>query len=394
MVLSARKIPTITKPGRYSDSNGLHLFVQASGRRSWVLRATLHGKRRDMGLGPYPETSLTEARSRAVMYKAVIANGVDPRMAKVTTTTETDWQALGVPTFRQATHAYYERHSPNLKNGKHAKNWMQVLERHVMPVLGETPVDEIDGPDVLAVLDAIWTTRPPTARRVRQRMRSIFSWCLAHGYIDFNPAGESIDGGLTKQPASKNHFRAAHYSEVEEILAIVDASTANESAKLALEFLVLTAARSGEARGATWDEIDLGARTWTIPASRMKAGVEHRVPLSDQALDVLERARGLDNGSGAIFPSPQRRRKTLSDMTFSQLLRRERISNRTTPHGMRTAFRVWAAEKTTASWAACEAALAHRVGNAVEQAYARTDWYAERVGLMQAWADFILPTAA
>ena len=394
MVLSARKIPTITKPGRYSDSNGLHLFVQASGRRSWVLRATLHGKRRDMGLGPYPETSLTEARSRAVMYKAVIANGVDPRMAKVTTTTETDWQALGVPTFRQATHAYYERHSPNLKNGKHAKNWMQVLERHVMPVLGEAPVDEIDGPDVLAVLDAIWTTRPPTARRVRQRMRSIFSWCLAHGYIDFNPAGEAIDGGLTKQPASKNHFRAAHYSEVGEILAIVDASTANESAKLALEFVVLTAARSGEARGATWDEIDLGARTWTIPASRMKAGVEHRVPLSDQALDVLERARGLDNGSGAIFPSPQRRRKTLSDMTFSQLLRRERISNRTTPHGMRTAFRVWAAEKTTASWAACEAALAHRVGNAVEQAYARTDWYAERVGLMQAWADFILPTAA
>ena len=394
MVLSARKIPTITKPGRYSDSNGLHLFVQASGRRSWVLRATLHGKRRDMGLGPYPETSLTDARSRAVTFKAAIANGVDPRKAKITTTTETDWQALGVPTFRQAARAYYDRHSPNLKNGKHAKNWMQVLERHVMPELGETPVDEIDGPDVLAVLDAIWTTRPPTARRVRQRMRSIFSWCLAHGYIDFNPAGESIDGGLTKQPASKNHFRAAHYSEVGEILAIVDVSTANESAKLALEFLVLTAARSGEARGATWDEINLGARTWTIPASRMKGGVEHRVPLSDQALDVLERARGLDNGSGAIFPSPQRRRKTLSDMTFSQLLRRERLSNRTTPHGMRTAFRVWAAERTTASWAACEAALAHRVGNAVEQAYARTDWYAERVGLMQAWADFILPTAA
>ena len=227
-----------------------------------------------------------------------------------------------------------------------------------MPVLGETPVDEIDGPDVLAVLDAIWTTIPPTARRVRQRMRSIFSWCLAHGYIDFNPAGESIDGGLTKQPASKNHFRAAHYSEVEEILAIVDASTANESAKLALEFLVLTAARSGEARGATWDEIDLGARTWTIPASRMKAGVEHRVPLSDQALDVLERARGLDNGSGAIFPSPQRRRKTLSDMTFSQLLRREILSNRTTPHGMRTSFKTWTMEQTDTPWAVGEAALA------------------------------------
>ena len=311
-----------------------------------------------MGLGPYPETSLTEARSRAVMYKAVIANGVDPRMAKVTTTTETDWQALGVPTFRQATHAYYERHSPNLKNGKHAKNWMQVLERHVMPVLGETPVDEIDGPDVLAVLDAIWTTIPPTARRVRQRMRSIFSWCLAHGYIDFNPAGESIDGGLTKQPASKNHFRAAHYSEVEEILAIVDVSTANESAKLALDFLVLTAARSGEARGATWDEIDLGARTWTIPASRMKAGVEHRVPLSDQALDVLERARGLDNGSGAIFPSPQRRRKTLSDMTLTKVLKVVGLHDRATVHGMRTSFKTWTMEQTDTPWAVGEAALA------------------------------------
>ena len=396
MVLSASKARSVTRPGRYSDSNGLHLFVTKAGRKSWVLRATVDGKRRDMGLGGFPDVSLTEARTRAARYRTAIADGTDPRKITDSNTTELDSdtpdEVFTVPTLKQATGAYFDLHSPNLRNGKHRRNWLQVLERHAFPTLGDRPVDSITGPDVLRVLTPIWVSRPPTARRVRQRLRSIFSWAVANGYASDNPAGEIIDGGLPKQAKRNNHFRAAPYSDVSEILGVVEASTANVAAKLAFRFLVLTAARSSEVRGATWDEIDWQAKTWTIPAERMKAGIEHRVPLSRAALNVLERARDLDNGSGVLFPSRQRRRKTLSDMTFSQLLRRLGLSERTTPHGMRTAFRMWSAEKTSASWAACEAALAHRVGDSVAQAYMRSDMLDERRGLMEAWGEYVTGT--
>ncbi len=393
MVLSASKARSVKRPGRYSDSNGLHLFVTTAGRKSWVLRATVDGKRRDMGLGGFPDVSLTEARTRAARYRTAIADGTDPRKINDSDPTEHDSdtpnEVFTVPTLKQAAMAYFDLHSPNLRNGKHRRNWLQVLEKHAFPTLGDRQVDSITGPDVLRVLTPIWVSRPPTARRVRQRLRSIFSWAVANGHATDNSAGEIIDGGLPKQAKRNNHFRAAPYTDVSEILRVVEASTANGAAKLAFRFLVLTAARSSEVRGATWDEIDWQAKTWTIPAERMKAGIEHRVPLSSATLNVLELARGLDNGSGVIFPSRLRRRKTLSDMTFSQLLRRLGLSERTTPHGMRTAFRVWAAEQTSASWAACEAALAHRIGDSVAQAYMRSDMLDERRGLMEAWGEFV-----
>ena len=393
MVLSASKARSVTRPGRYSDSNGLHLFVTKAGRKSWVLRATVDGKRRDMGLGGFPHVSLTEARTRAARFRTAIADGTDPRKINDSDTTEHDSdtpdEVFTVPTLKQAAVAYFDLHSPNLRNGKHRRNWLQVLEKHAFSMLGDRPVDSITGPDVLRVLTPIWVSRPPTARRVRQRLRSIFSWAVANGYASDNPVGEVIVGGLPKQAKRNNHFRVAPYSDVSEILRVVEASTANEAAKLAFRFLVLTAARSSEVRGATWDEIDWQAKTWTIPAERMKVGIEHRVPLSSAALNVLGRARDLDDGSGVIFPSRQRRRKTLSDMTFSQLLRRLGLSERTTPHGMRTAFRMWSVEKTSASLAACEAALAHRVGDSVAQAYMRSDMLDERRGLMEAWGEYL-----
>ena len=205
------------------------------------------------------------------------------------------------------------------------------------------------------------------------------------------PQGSDIDGSLPKQPPSRNHFRALPYSEVGEALHLIEASTASLPAKLALRFLVFTAARSSEVRGATWSEIDWQAKTWTIPAHRMKQDIEHRVPLSTQALQVLERAREINTGTELIFPSAQTKSEQMSDMTFLQVLRRVGLAERCTPHGFRSSFRSWAAEQTSASWAACELALAHRPGNAVEKVYLRVDLLGERRGLMQAWANFLLP---
>ena len=387
MGLTAVMVKRISAKGRYTDGGGTGLYLNVTGRggKSWVQRISVDGKRRDVGLGSFPQVSLSEARKRATRNKLAAMDGFDPlaeqRNAKK--------QAASLPTFKEAALAYYELHKPNLRNGKHRENWLQVLERHAIPSLGDRRVDTITPSDVLNVLTPIWTSRPPTARRVRQRSRSILAFCMARGLISVNPAGESIDGGLPKQPRSKNHFRALHFSDVPGALETIDTSTASESAKLALRFVVLTACRSGEARGARWDEIDWQARTWKIPASRMKAGVEHRVPLSTQAGEVLRRARTLDDGSGLVFPSARSKGRKMSDMTLTEVLRRTCLADRATVHGFRTSFKVWTMEATDTPWAVGEAALAHTIGNSVEAAYARSDLFERRLELMQSWADCI-----
>ena len=196
-----------------------------------------------------------------------------------------------MPTFRDAARAVHAVNTPRWRNAKYTTNWMQVLERHAMPALGNTPLDRLERGDVLRVLNPIWTTRPETARRVRQRMRTVFRWAIAHGFIEANLAGEAIDGALPPMPQVKAHLRSLPYQEVGAALKTVEESHASMSAKLCFRFLVLTAARSGEARGAVWDEIDLQGQVWRVPSERMKAGVEHRVPLSRQALELLGRHR-------------------------------------------------------------------------------------------------------
>ena len=244
--------------------------------------------------------------------------------------------------------------------------------------------------DVLTVLAPIWSTRPETARRVRQRMRTVFRWAMANELIETNPAGEAIDGALPSMPKIKAHLRALPYQEVSSALKTVDASQTSLAAKRCLRFLVLTAAPSGEARGATWDEIDLDGAAWTIPASRMKAGLEHRVPLSDQILEVLTLAHQLEDGSGLCFPSPLRPGRMLSDMTLTKVLRSTGLADRATVHGFRTSFKTWTMEQTDTPWAVGEAALAHLLGGSVEQAYARSDLFVRRRTLMQQWADYIV----
>lgn len=387
MALTAARVKQVSKKGRYTDAGGTGLFLNVTGRggKSWIQRISVDGRRRDVGLGSYPQIGLADARMIATRNKLAVLEGSDP----VAERRERERKAAEIPTFRQAAGSYYELHKPNLKNGKHRTNWLQVLNRHAMPLLGLRRIDTITPADVLDVLLPIWTSRPPTARRVRQRIRSIMAHYVARGLVAVNPAGESIDGGLPKQAPSRNHFRALPYQDVGHALVTLKQSTASESAKLAIRFVILTAARSVEVRGMVWEEVDLDGALWIIPGERMKTGEPHRVPLSTQALDVLNRTKHLDDGSGYVFPSVQSKGKAMSDMTLTEVLRRIDLADRATVHGFRTSFRTWAAEQSSASWAACEAALSHRLGNIVEQAYVRTDMLDERRGLMQDWADFV-----
>ena len=293
------------------------------------------------------------------------------------------------PTFRDAAIKVHEANKPRGRNAHHTASWLQSLENHAIRILGGMPLDRIHQSDVLRVLTPIWSTRPETARRVRQRIRTVMRWGMAHGYIDHNPAGEVIDGALPPMPKVKNHLRAPPYQEVPRALSIVGASKASLAAKYCLRFLILTAARSGEARGATWDEIDAEKREWRIPGSRMKSGVEHRVPLSDAAAAVLKQARRLDDGSGLVFPSPLKPGHQLSVMTLTKVLRDTGLAERATVHGFRSSFRTWALEQTDTPWAVAEAALAHTLGNNVEQAYVRSTLLEQRRTLMNRWADFV-----
>ena len=374
------KLKSIKKPGLHGDGNGLYLRVTGSGSRSWMQRIVIHGRRRDLGLGGYPATGLAEARALALANKALVIAGRDPLAER---------RRADVPTFRDAARKVYEANLPRWRSGKHTVNWWGSLERHALPVLGHMKVHRIRRSDVLAVLEPIWTVRPETARRVRQRIRTVLRWCEAHDYCTSNAAGDALNGALPPMPLVKSHFRALPYREVTEALETVDASDASLVAKLCLRFLVLTAARSGETRGATWDEIDEEAREWRLPAERMKGRVPHRVPLSEAALTVLDQANLLRDGSRLVFPSPTRPGRPLSDMALSKLLRTTGLAERATVHGFRSTFRDWAAECTSAPHAVMELSLAHAVGSSVEQAYARSDLIAKRRALMDEWGSFV-----
>ena len=380
MTLSATRVRALKEPGRHSDGGGLHLFISKAGRKSWVHRITIDGRRRDIGLGGFPSVSLAQAREKAAANRTAIAGGRDPLEEK---------RRPATPTFREAARTVHDANKPRWRNGKHAAGWMGSLERHAMPILGGMPIDRISRADVLRVLTPIWTTRPETARRVRQRMRTVFRWAMAHGFTETNPAGEAIDGALPRMPKVRAHFRSLPYQEVGSALETVEASQASVAAKLCFRFLVLTAARSGEARGATWDEFDMRGRVWRIPSERMKAGVEQRVPLSGQALDLLAQASTLRDESGLVFPSPLKPGVPMSDMTLTKLLRSTGLAERATVHGFRSSFKNWTLEQTETPWAVSEAALAHTLGNSTEQAYARSDLFERRRALMQLWADYV-----
>lgn len=383
-MLTAAKVRAINEPGRYADGGTLYLLVAPGGSKSWVQRLTINGRRRDIGLGSCQLITLADARRKALENRLLVFNGGDPTAEK---------RKANIPTFQEAALKVHADLLPNWKNKAHGKQWIRTLETYAFPKLGSLPTDRVTPADVLGCILPIWNTKAETAKRVRQRIRQVMGWAVAHGYAPVNTAGEAIDGALPKIRRKVEHHRALPYSEVAEALAVADSSRASDAVKLAFRFLVLTAARTTEVRLAAWTEIDFERRLWTIPAERMKAAKDHRQPLSDAALAVLNEAKRLENRSGLIFPSPQSG-KELSNMAITKLLRDTGLAERATTHGFRASFRTWADEETSADYAAKELSLAHTVGNAVVQAYARGDLLAKRRRLMQQWANYLTGAAA
>ena len=380
--LSVRFVATIAQPGRYGDgrgSGGLSLLVKHTARghlaKSWAQRISIDGRQRNLGLGSWPHVSLAEAREKCALNLAARRRGELVTGRKRT-----------VPTFEEAVEKVIAVHRAGWKDGsKSEKDWRATLRDYAVPKLGGRPVNRINTADVMAVLLPIWNEKRVTARRVRQRVGAVMRWAVAQGYREDNPAGEAIGAALPKNGVRPEHLPALPYTEVAEAIETVRGSGAYPATALAFEFLVLTACRSGEVRGARWEEMDLETREWRIPPERMKAGREHRVPLSAGALAVLRAARGLADGSGPVFPSP--RGGPLSELAISKMVRDLGVG--AVPHGFRSSFRDWAAECTDAPREVCELALAHVNTNRIEAAYRRTDLFERRRALMEQWAAFL-----
>ena len=376
--LSPVKINALNTPGRYGDGNGLYLVVDENQSKRWILRTLVHGKRRDMGLGSLQLVSLAEARKRAATYRLAARDGRDP-------IAERRQANRNVLTFKEAAEAVHASHSKGWKNPKHRDQWINTLTEYAFPEIGSKRVNAIDTSDVLRVLTPIWLEKPETARRVRQRIRTVLDWAKAAGHRAGDNPVDAVGKGLPKQTDRPEHHAALPYAAVPAFVEALRASTAGESAKLAFEFLILTATRTGEVIGARWSEIDTKAKTWTIPKERMKAKREHRVPLSDRCLEILEAAAEL-GGSPYVFPGREID-IALSNMVFLMHLRRMERAD-ITPHGFRSAFRDWTAEKTSFPREVCEAALAHTNADKVEAAYLRSDLFEQRRALMGQWATF------
>ena len=379
--LSAVFVQSVQETGTYSDGGGLNLRVEKSGAKYWFQRVTIDGKRRNLGLGGYPTVSLAEARKAALLNTRMIREGRDPLAEKREAIAAR--QRPPTPTFAEAAETVIEMRRPSWTNSKHAAQWSSTLETYAFPTIGSKLVTDITTADILAVLIPIWTRKPETASRVRQRMETVLDWTVAQGYRIDNPANRSIAKVLPRMPRIKQHHPALHYSAVPQALEKVRQSTADTVTKLAFEFLLLTAARSGEVRLAKWDEIDRDERKWTVPAEHMKARREHKVPLSKRALDVLGLAKELSDGSSSLV-FPGLRGMPLSDMVFTSMLRRLEIP--AVAHGFRSSFKDWCIECAKTQREVSETALAHNLGNPTEQAYARTDMFEPRRSLMEAWA--------
>lgn len=382
--LTALKAKSLKAAGRYSDGRGLMLYVKDSGQKSWILRIQVNGKRRDFGLGSFDEVSLAEAREKADEMRKDVRNGVDPVEKKRSASVA----QAGVPSFRQAAEKAHSEHKGGWRNAKHCAQWLSSLESYAYPAIGDMAVDKIEGPAIRDLLAEIWLAKPETARRVRQRIGTVLDWAYSKGYRQSEAPMRSVSKGLPRQPKKDNHFPALPYVEAPALMSKL--AETDTIGRMALQFQILTAVRPGEVRLATWKEIDWDQALWTIPGERMKAGKTHIVPLPDQAMAILVRAKEAF-GSGAdqvIFPG--KAGKPLSDMTLTKVLRTS-VAGNATVHGFRSTFRDWVAEQTEFAGDVVETALAHAIPNRVEAAYRRTNFLEKRRPLMKDWADFLAP---
>lgn len=387
--LSDRAVAAIKTEGRHAVGGvaGLHLRISA-GYRGWILRVQVGDQRKDMGLGAYPAVSLQEAREKARKIHDDLRNGFAPVSPKVQQRSLIASKAATEKSFRWCAEEYLKTKSSEWKNAKHRQQWENTLDAYAMPHLGQVSVSVIDLPHILACLEPIWSTKNETASRLRGRIESVLDWATVRKYRSGeNPA--RWKGHLDKVLAAPGkiqkveHHRAIQVDDMPSFMQ--DLRTRAGIAARALEFLIYTAARSGEVRGAQWSEIDLNKAVWTIPAQRMKAGVEHRVPLAQAALNLLADMPRIDGGS-LIFPGTKG--QPLSDMTMTAVMRRMKAS--AVPHGFRSTFRDWAGEKSNFPRELAEHALAHTLESKVEAAYRRGDALEKRRQMMQEWAHFVL----
>ncbi len=389
--LSARAVAQLNRQGHHAvgGTAGLYLYVSDAGAKSWVLRVLVAGKRRHIGLGGFKDISLALARQKAQEHRIQIASGLDPLHEKVRRRELAAAAKLAAISFEDAARAYVDTHGDSWKNPKHRSQWINTLQTYAFPVIGRLNVADVNQAQVLAILEPIWKEKTETATRVRGRLETVLDWAAARGQRSGdNPA--RWKGHLDKLLPAPTKIKAVEHHRALSV-ALMPAFMANLQqqagiAARALEFAILTAARSGEVRGATWAEIDLTNGIWTVPATRMKAGVEHRVPLSTHCMAVL-RAMPRMAGTDLIFPAP--RGKALSDMSLTAVLRRMECD--AVPHGFRSTFRDWAGDHTSYARDLAEDALAHTLQNKVEAAYRRGDALERRRPMMQDWADVTLP---
>jgi integrase len=381
--LTARKVETAKPGGKYGDGGGLQLSVASTGAKKWVLRFVWQGRAREMGLGSYPEVGLAEAREKAIAGRRLARSGVDPIAER-----KRDWR---VPTFGELADEVVAEQGKGFRNEKHKAQWAMTLREYAAP-LRSMPIDTITTEDILGVLKPIWSTKAETASRLRGRVERVLNAAKAKGYRSGeNPAAwrGHLENLLPKrQKLARGHHAAMPYADVPAFVARLRERQA--TAALMLEFAILTTARSGEVLGARWPEIDFGAKVWTIPPERMKAGREHRVPLSERAVTVLNKMNEARTGEYA-FPGSVCGRP-LSVMAMDMVLRR--MGQDVTVHGFRSSFRDWAGNETHFPRELAEHALAHVIGDKAEQAYRRSDALEKRRALMDAWAAYCDPSSA
>jgi integrase len=381
--LTARSVETLKKAGMHGDGDGLYLNVKASGAKSWILRVRITGetRRREIGLGSLTMMSLAEARVKATTLRAEAKAGRNPIAQR-------DFRKM---TFEDAARAYFHILAPTFKNSTHRANWIATLENHAFPKIGKTKLNTIRRADVMEVLSPIWTDRHETARRVKQRIASVLDWSIGAGHMsEANPVDHVLQKSLPRVRVKVKHHAAVPWREMPSLMEAL--SKREAIAARCLELIALTATRSGEGRGARWSEIDLDQAVWIIPADRMKMAEDHRVPLCEAALRLLNSLKRLD--AVLVFPSPTRcpdgTARILSVNTFRPLFERMDIVG-TTAHGLRSTFRDWAAESARADRSVAEAALAHKV-QGVEAAYFRSDLFDRRRELMDAWGRYCTGT--
>lgn len=389
--LSPLAVGRLKEPGHHAVGGvaGLYLYVSESGARSWVLRVLVAGKRRHMGLGGFPDVPLVQAKEKARAAREAISQGVDPIQQRKAAANQLRASAITERTFQQAAEAFIDSHGDSWKNAKHRAQWTSTLETYAYPVMGSLSVRDVAQEHVLRALEPIWKTKTETASRLRGRIESVLDWATVRKFrTGENPA--RWKGHLDKLlPAPTKiqkveHHRALPVSSMPAFMTQLrqrDGMSAR-----ALEFLVLCASRSGEVRGAVWSEIDLTSKVWTIPAERMKAKREHRVPLTEQTVELLKKLPRM-SGVDLVFPAP--RGGPMSDMTLTALLRRMEID--AVPHGFRSSFRDWAGERTNYPRDVAEQALAHTLESKVEAAYRRGDALEKRRAMMKDWAEFLGP---